>query len=128
MAIERSSTELDRYAPRRNLDRQFKKSSPDPQDHLATKAAYTTAPLVRAEPDAAKNAGLSAHFRNSHLVLRMAELQLLTGISRSGLYERMNPNSQSFDPTFPRKRVLGPRAVGWLLGEVTAWITSLAIG
>ncbi|MGN4936400.1 helix-turn-helix transcriptional regulator [Aeromonas rivipollensis] len=48
----------------------------------------------------------------------------LVGLSRSTIYDRMNPKSKRFDPTFPRPISLGLASVGWSLNEVMDWIAS----
>jgi prophage regulatory protein len=44
--------------------------------------------------------------------------------SRTSIYAKLNPKSRSFDPTFPRPISLGPRAMGFVEGELDAWIDS----
>lgn len=57
-------------------------------------------------------------------ILRRDEVERKTGLSRSGIYERTNPNGRPgyYDPTFPKPLKLGPRAVGWLAHEIDAWL------
>ncbi len=54
-------------------------------------------------------------------IVRRREVEKLTGLSRSAIYERLNPKSRYFDPTFPRPVKLGLRAVGWRVDEIAAW-------
>ena len=54
-------------------------------------------------------------------------LQALTGLSRSSTYNRTNPRSESFDPTFPRpvnlSAVAGGRGhIGFVEAEVYEWM------
>lgn len=60
------------------------------------------------------------------VIVRVPHVLAKTGMSRSWLYSLLNPNSPYFDPTFPKKAVIGtgPRArtVGWRLHEIDAWI------
>jgi prophage regulatory protein len=51
-------------------------------------------------------------------ILRLQDVQTSTGLSRSGIYERMAAG------TFPQSVGLGGRCVGWVQSEVTAWIES----
>ncbi|MDN3683561.1 AlpA family phage regulatory protein [Vibrio sinaloensis] len=46
-------------------------------------------------------------------ILRLKDIALLTGLSRSTIYDKQNPKSPRFDSTFPLKIQLGARAVGW---------------
>ena len=49
-------------------------------------------------------------------ILRLPQVLELTGISRSTIYVRMG------EGLFPKPVRLGPRAVGWIAGEIEAWI------
>lgn len=49
-------------------------------------------------------------------VLRRAEVERLTGLSRSSIYAHIA------DGRFPRPLTLSPRRVGWLAHEVEAWV------
>jgi prophage regulatory protein len=71
-----------------------------------------------------RNQGVSPVPERSARVIRLKELTRLIGLSRSTIYDRMNPKSKRFDPSFPRPIKLGLASVGWNLSEVMAWITS----
>jgi prophage regulatory protein len=49
-------------------------------------------------------------------VLRLPTVKFRTGLSRSTIYLRVSQGS------FPRPINLGSRAVGWLEGDVEAWL------
>ena len=49
-------------------------------------------------------------------MLRLPDVQHLTGLSRSTIYLRIQQGS------FPRQIKLGARAVGWLGSEIQDWI------
>ena len=55
-------------------------------------------------------------------IIRLKKLTEKLGLSRSTIYDRMNPNSPRHDVTFPRPINLGGRAIGWIDSEVTDWI------
>lgn len=55
-------------------------------------------------------------------ILRMKQLLERVRLSRSAIYDRLNPRSSRHDPTFPRQISLGGDAVGWLENEVEAWL------
>ena len=57
-------------------------------------------------------------------VIRLQELLRLIALSRATVYERINPKSERFDPSFPRPIKLGAASVGWKLSEVMAWIAA----
>lgn len=62
-------------------------------------------------------------------VVRLAQVQTLTGLSRSSIYNRMDERSPQYDPTFPRQFPLGltvGSAVGWDATEVEAWVAAQA--
>ncbi|MDC4944693.1 AlpA family phage regulatory protein [Acinetobacter baumannii] len=54
-------------------------------------------------------------------MLRLRELIRLIGLSRSSIYDRLNPRSKRYDPDFPKPIKLN-RASRWLLSEVEEWI------
>jgi len=55
-------------------------------------------------------------------VLRMQQLRQKLGISRSSIYEKINPRSPRYDAEFPQPIKLGMSAVGWVESEVDQWI------
>lgn len=55
-------------------------------------------------------------------VLRLKEVQRVLGLSRSTIYDRINPKSSRYDPTFPKKINLGGSAVGWLSSTIYDWL------
>lgn len=57
-------------------------------------------------------------------ILRMAELTTLLGISRSSIYEKLNPKSRYYDADFPKPIRLGTASVGWRSTSVDEWIAS----
>lgn len=57
---------------------------------------------------------------NRDRMVRMPEVQMITGRSRSSIYEDMRHDR------FPQSVKLGPRAVAWRLSEINFWMASLA--
>jgi prophage regulatory protein len=55
-------------------------------------------------------------------ILRRPQVEAETGLTRSGIYARINPSSPGYDATFPKPVNLGGRAVGWVAEEVRQWI------
>lgn len=57
-------------------------------------------------------------------VLRIPAAKDKLGISRSSIYDRLNPRSKRYDPTFPQLVRLGPgaRAVGFVERELEDWL------
>ncbi len=65
--------------------------------------------------------------KNSHRentsILRRRDLESRIGLSRSTIYDKINPHSPRYDVTFPKPIRLGNgAAVGWLLHEVEHWL------
>jgi prophage regulatory protein len=58
----------------------------------------------------------------SYSIIRLVSVIQLTGLSRSTIYDKQNPRSPRYDPTFPKKVTLGARAVGWYMQEVEQWL------
>lgn len=52
-------------------------------------------------------------------LIRLPDVQKLTGMARSTIYERMTQGA------FPRPLKLSPRHVAWKEGEILDWIDSL---
>ncbi|MFM5316248.1 helix-turn-helix transcriptional regulator [Aeromonas veronii] len=55
-------------------------------------------------------------------ILRCNDLVKKLGLSRSSLYDRMNPSSPRFDNRFPKPIRLGLNSVGWLEHEIDQWL------
>lgn len=58
------------------------------------------------------------------VIIRLKQVQIRTGLSRSTIYDRINPKSPRFDSTFPKQISLGSDAVGWIESEVNNWLES----
>ncbi|MGE6317699.1 AlpA family phage regulatory protein [Shewanella baltica] len=63
----------------------------------------------------------------SYSIIRLVTVIQLTGLSRSTIYDKQNPRSPRYDPTFPKKVSLGARAVGWYFGEIETWLKFIRI-
>ncbi|MES2682688.1 MAG: AlpA family phage regulatory protein [Pseudomonadota bacterium] len=58
-------------------------------------------------------------------ILRRSDLEARVRLSRSTIYDRINPSSPRYDVSFPKPiRLGGGAAVGWLSNEVDAWLQS----
>lgn len=49
-------------------------------------------------------------------LLRRTEVEQLTGLSRTAIYDRMR------EGRFPQSIALSPKTIRWVRGEVTKWI------
>ncbi|WP_430468768.1 AlpA family phage regulatory protein [Vreelandella titanicae] len=65
-----------------------------------------------------------SHNNRISIVLRMKQMTQKLSISRSSIYEKMNPKSPRFDATFPKPIRLGAASVGWLENQVDEWLMS----
>lgn len=61
-------------------------------------------------------------FLHSSVILRTKQLSKFLGLSRSAIYDRLNPESPRYDSTFPTQIHLGGRSVGFLEAEVNEWL------
>lgn len=58
------------------------------------------------------------------VVLRGKVVDTRLGISRSSRYDKLNPSSPRFDPTFPKPIRLGAASIGFIEHELNAWVRS----
>lgn len=58
----------------------------------------------------------------STCMLRINDVKVRTGLSRSTIYSKLDPKSSAYDPTFPKQIKLGARAVAWLEAEIDTWL------
>ncbi|MFC2993203.1 helix-turn-helix transcriptional regulator [Halomonas tibetensis] len=59
---------------------------------------------------------------NDRVILRMKQLVVFIGLSRSKIYEMLNERSKRYDPHFPKPIPLSAGAVGWYQHEVLEWL------
>lgn len=56
-------------------------------------------------------------------ILRRRDLEARLKLSRSTIYDKINPDSPRYDSSFPKPIRLGNgSAVGWVEGEVEDWL------
>lgn len=60
--------------------------------------------------------------RKAMQILRMVEVTRRVGLSKSTIYDRINPKSTRYDNTFPKPIKIGLSAVGWLEEHINCWI------
>lgn len=69
---------------------------------------------------------LSNQNQKQFKVLRIKDVISLIGLSRSAIYDRINPKSPRYDETFPKPIKLGMNsrniAVGWLEEDLISWM------
>lgn len=61
---------------------------------------------------------------NARQVIRLKGVISLTQLSRSTIYDKLNPKSPRYDASFPAKVPLGARAIGWYEAEICNWLES----
>ncbi|WP_410497692.1 helix-turn-helix transcriptional regulator [Chitinibacter sp. S2-10] len=54
--------------------------------------------------------------------LRIKELAKMIGMGKSSIYDRLNPKSKRYEPTFPRPIKLGVGTTVWASDEVESWM------
>ncbi len=59
-------------------------------------------------------------------IIRLKEVISLTGLSKSAIYDRMDPNSSRYAPDFPKCFSIDGGAVGWFLSGLEKWQQGLA--
>jgi len=55
-------------------------------------------------------------------VLRFKQVLERVGLSRSTIYDRINPASPRYDSSFPKPMKIGRSAIGWLESSISKWI------
>ncbi|EPN9821804.1 TPA: AlpA family phage regulatory protein [Klebsiella pneumoniae] len=63
-----------------------------------------------------------ANTNDSPRILRLKDVMKKMGISRSTIYDWLNPRSPRYDETFPKQRRLGRQSVGWLESDLNEWL------
>jgi prophage regulatory protein len=66
----------------------------------------------------------SEFLKSNHAILRIDEVEERTGLSRSTIYDRLNPKSPRYDPAFPKQVSIGTGSVGWIKSEIQTWLES----
>ena len=69
---------------------------------------------------------MNTQHMNTQRVIRLPELKSQIRLSRSTIYNKINPKSKHYDSNFPKPFKLGERSIAWILAEVQAWIESKA--
>lgn len=57
-------------------------------------------------------------------IIRINKLKQMIGLSRSSVYDKMNPKSNRYDASFPRPIKLSISAVGWFEQDIIDWLNS----
>ncbi|PRD33242.1 UNVERIFIED_CONTAM: alpA [Trichonephila clavipes] len=57
-------------------------------------------------------------------IIRINKLKQMIGLSRSSVYDKMNPKSKRYDASFPRPIKLSISAVGWFEQDIIDWLNS----
>ncbi|MGE1069263.1 helix-turn-helix transcriptional regulator [Pantoea agglomerans] len=60
-------------------------------------------------------------------ILRLTQLMRKIGVSRSTIYDWLNPNSPRYDANFPKQLRMGRQSVGWLESEIDEWLLNYCI-
>jgi prophage regulatory protein len=66
---------------------------------------------------------MAEQLRTALTILRRRDLEARLKLSRSTIYDKINPGSPRYDASFPKPIRLGNgSAVGWIEGEVESWL------
>lgn len=68
---------------------------------------------------------MAAQIQSALTIIRRKQVEARTGLSRSSIYARLRHNPKrpgDYDPTFPKPVSVGAKAVGWVEGEIDAWL------
>ena len=60
-------------------------------------------------------------------ILKRKEVECKTGLSRSTIYDKMNPKSPRYDKDFPRPIKLSLNAVGWFEQDIHTWLKTRSL-
>lgn len=55
-------------------------------------------------------------------LIPLTEVIKYTGLSRATIYRMIDENSDSYDPTFPKKVQLSQVRIAWVASEIAEWI------
>ena len=58
--------------------------------------------------------------------IRLSEVMEKIGLKRGSIYDKLNPKSDHYDPTFPRPFKLGERAIAWDERAINKWLRKLS--
>lgn len=83
--------------------------------------------LILKEHDMATNiSNESKHsIQEQQVYLSLHDVLQITPLSRTGVYDRLNPKSKYYDATFPRPVKFGERKNRWVKEEVQEWLEAL---
>jgi prophage regulatory protein len=70
---------------------------------------------------------MKQHDTHSPVIIRRKQLETKIGLRRTAIYDRIDPKSPRYDPSFPKPINLGGGKnppVGWVESEVNNWLIS----
>lgn len=56
------------------------------------------------------------------VILRRKQVEERTSLSRSAIYDRLDPHSPRYDPSFPKQIKLSANSAGWVEAEIDHWL------
>ncbi|MCO8069373.1 AlpA family transcriptional regulator [Acinetobacter lwoffii] len=60
-------------------------------------------------------------------ILKRKQVEYKTGLSRSTIYDKMNPKSPRYDKDFPKPVKLSLNAVGWFEQDILTWLKTRSV-
>lgn len=61
---------------------------------------------------------------NTNIFLRLPAVKQKIGLSKSAVYQKLDPNSKYYDPSFPVPVKIGARAIAFSSDSIDSWIAS----
>jgi len=61
---------------------------------------------------------------NSKVFLRLPAVKQKISLSKTAVYQKLDPNSKYYDPSFPVPVKIGARAIAWSSDAIDSWIAS----
>lgn len=105
--------------------------NPSTERNAATQASHLSSSDTKKESKARRSstkseeASVEPEQQNTvTVILRRRQVEARTSLSRSAIYDRLDPNSPRHDATFPKQVKLGSSSVGWLESEIEAWLAA----
>ncbi len=62
--------------------------------------------------------------RNTKVFLRLPAVKQKISLSKSAIYQKNDPDSKYYDPSFPVPVKIGARAIAWSSDAIDSWIAS----
>lgn len=89
----------------------------------ATSRPNSAPPPKKISPDEGKEVQDIRSLKAPLVILRRKQVEARTALSRSAIYDKLDPNSPRHDPSFPKQIKLSASSSGWVESEIDNWLT-----